>query len=66
MPTVIEDDIETVPDVILLDKEILEKWNWTDEDFKGIVDYLYNKPLMSTDKIVFKYCYEFQLFFPSW
>ena len=66
MSTIIEDDIETVTDTILLDKEILEKWNWTDEDFKGIVDYLYNKPLTSTDKIVFKYCYELQLFVASW
>jgi len=46
---------------IELDEEMLEKWNWTKKDFKHTLKYVHGKPLISTDKIVFKcllFCYE--------
>jgi hypothetical protein len=52
---------ESVKLCIELDKEMLEKWNWTKKDFKDVLEYVNDKPLISTDKVVFKcllFCYE--------
>jgi hypothetical protein len=46
---------------IELDKEMLEKWNWTKEDFKQTLEDVHGKRLVPTDKIVFDcllFCYE--------